>query len=324
VRRAASLWGNVLIPILLASAAYAQVDLAASDNDHVTIRIDGQPFSTFYIGTAYAKPFLAPLRSADGRIVTRRFPMERVEGESRDHPHHKGLWIGYGDINGINFWETEAESRPSPENPQTKGTIRLVRLGEVQSGKKSGSVTAEFAWDGPQKTPILAETRTLTFYADDKIRRLDVDTNLTAQTDVRFGDTKEGFFAIRVADSMSGKNGGIMTNSEGEHTEKDVWGKRADWVDYVGTVDGQKTGILILDNPANPNHPPRWHARDYGLFAVNPFGIKEFDPKSAEHGGFHIAKGATAEFRYRVIIHPGDSSKKDIVHWYSEYAKSGK
>ena len=315
---------SLLLPFLLAPVAEAQVDLVATASDHVAISINGQPFSTFYVGTAYAKPFLAPLRSADGRLVTRRFPMEQIEGESRDHPHHKGLFIGYGDVNGVNFWETEAESKPSPENPQAKGTVHLVRLGEIKSGKKMGTVAAEFAWNGPGNAPVLLEKRVLTFYADDKLRRLDVDTTLTAQTDVQFGDTKEGFFAIRLADSLTGKNGGVMTNSEGEHTEKDVWGKRADWVDYVGTVDGQQVGILILDNPANPHHPPRWHARDYGLFAVNPFGVKEFDSKAQQRGGLHLAKGQSAQFRYRVIIHQGDSSKKDIVRWYSDYAKNNR
>ncbi len=297
----------------------AQVDIKPSGNDHVSIAINGQPFSEFFIGNAYSKPFLAPLRSVTGIVVTRKFPMERVEGESRDHPHHKGLWIGYGDVNGINFWETEPESKASGSNPKDKGNIRLKELGQVKSGRKSGKISATFAWIGPGGSPVLDEERTLTFYADKTIRRLDVESTFVAKTEVAFADTKEGFFAIRVADSMSGKNGGIITNAEGAQTEKDVWGKRADWADYVGTVEGQKVGILILDYPANPNHPPRWHARDYGLFAANPFGVKDFDPKSDQKGGYRMHPGQSAQFRYRVIIHSGDESKKRLAGWYSDY-----
>ena len=302
-----------------ATSLNAQVEITPSGNDHVSIAINGQPFSVFFIGNAYSKPFLAPLRSATGVVVTRKFPMERVEGESRDHPHHKGLWIGYGDVNGINFWETEPESKASGSNPADKGNIRLKELGQTKSGSKSGKITATFAWIGPGGSAVLEEQRTLTFYADKTIRRLDVDSTFSAKTSVSFADTKEGFFAIRVADSMSGKNGGIITNAEGSQTEKDVWGKRADWADYVGTVEGQKLGILILDNPANPNHPPRWHARDYGLFAVNPFGVKDFDPKSDTRGGYQMHVGQSARFRYRVIVHSGDESKKSLAHWYSDY-----
>ena len=302
----------------------AQVQVKAIGSDHVSIQVDGQPFSDFFIGTAYAKPFLAPLRAAGGQIVTRRFPMEQVPGESRDHPHHKGLWIGFGDVNGINFWETEAESKASGSNPKDKGRIVLAELKKVKSGHHEGTVTALFNWLAPNSDKVLQEERTIRVYADQAIRRLDVDSTFTpGAKPVRFGDTKEGFFAIRVADSMAGKNGGVLTNSEGARTEKDVWGKRADWVDYVGAVDGQKLGILILDNPHNPHHPPRWHARDYGLFAVNPFGLSEFDPTARnDSGGYTIGAGQSARFRYRVIIHSGDASHEALARWYAEYVKT--
>jgi hypothetical protein len=300
----------------------AQVKISQAGKDHIAIEINGKPFTDFFIGEEYAKPFLAPLRSVDDLIVTRKFPMEQVEGETRDHPHHKGLWIGYGDINKINFWEVEAESKASGDNPKDKGRVQLVKLGELKSGKKSGLFEATFAWLDPHGEPVLEEHRVTTFYADPKMRRFDIDSEFTAKTDAQFADTKEGFFAIRVADSMTGKNGGIITNSEGAHTEKDVWGKPANWADYVGMVQNQKVGILILDNPHNPNHPPRWHARDYGLFAANPFGAKDFDSKAT--GGYKLANGASARFRYRIIIHPGDTPKKQIASWYSDFAKVGK
>ena len=65
---------------------------------------------------------MAPLRTANGLIVTRHFPQEMVEGESRDHPHHRGFFVGYGDVNGVNFWETEPASKTSGDNPALKGT----------------------------------------------------------------------------------------------------------------------------------------------------------------------------------------------------------
>ena len=322
--RVVTLFGLLSLVLEFSRTGNAQVLVEPAGTDHVSIQVNGRPFTDFYIGPAYAKPFFAPLRSAAGQIVTRRFPMEQAAGETHDHPHHKGLWIGYGDVNGINFWEVEPQSSPSGDNPKDKGTIRLVKLNEAASGKKSGSVTATFAWLGPHGQTILNEERTIQVYADKKIRRLDVDTTFRAPSTAKFGDTKEGFFAIRVADSMTGKNGGILTNSEGSHTEKDVWGKQADWVDYVGAVEGQRIGILIFDNPHNPNHPPRWHARDYGLFAVNPFGITDFDPKTKSKGGYSIPQGQSARFRYRVIIHNADVSRKEIARWYSNYAKGSK
>jgi hypothetical protein len=311
------------LAMLASLQANAQVDFENVGGDHIAITIAGQPYSDFYYGPAHTKPFLAPLRTASGLIVTRKWPMENAEGDSHDHPHHRGLFIGFGDINGINFWETETESTPSGDNPKTKGTIALKSIGDMKPGKQSGSIEMTFNWQSPDKNVVLEETRVLTFGTGKETRMIDVDSTFTAKTDAQFGDTKEGFFAIRVADSIAGKNGGIMTNSEGAQTEKNVWGKRADWVDYDGTVEGQKVGIVIFDNPANPNHPPRWHSRDYGLFAVNPFGVKEFD-KTAPAGGYLIKAGQQARFRYRVVIHPGDYSKKKIAELYDAYKKKAK
>jgi hypothetical protein len=314
------------LSLLLAGTARvnAQVELKAVGTDHVSIAINGQPFSDFFIGSAYPKPFLAPLRTVSGLIVTRKYPMEKVEGESRDHPHHRGLFIGYGTVNDVNFWENEVSSHTSGVNPATKGHITLENLGDVTSGKKSGSVTATFQWQTPDHHDVLVEKRVMTFYADPDIRRVDVDATFTAKVNVNFADTKEGFFAIRVADSMTEKNGGLMTNSEGAQTEKNIWGKRADWVDYDGTVQGEKVGIAIFDNPENFNHPPRWHSRAYGLFAVNPFGLKEFDPNATGEGGHNLAAGKSMRFRYRVIVHGGDVTKKELADWYSDYAKKAK
>jgi hypothetical protein len=315
----------VCVTMAAPTALHGQVEFKADGTDHVSISINGQPFSDFYIGKSYPKPFLAPLRSASGLIVTRGYPMENVEGESHDHPHHRGLWIGYGSVNGINFWENEINvPNTDAETPKRQGRIVLRDVAGLKPGKKSGTITAAFEWQGPEGTTLMEERRLMTFYVDAEIRTVDIDATFTAKKRVQFADTKEGFFAIRVADSMAGKNGGLMTNSDGAQTEKNVWGRRADWVDYDGVVEGQKAGIVIFDHPQNYRHPPRWHVRDYGLFAVNPFGVKDFEPGSAEQGGRELAAGVSMRFRYRVVVHPGDTPEKKIADWYSEYVKKSR
>src|SRR5205807_35990 len=117
-------------------AASAQVEIKQSSPDQISISIDGQPFSEFCMGSAYPKPFLAPLRSASGLIVTRKYPMENVSGETRDHQHHRGLWIGYGEINGINFWENEfkyVSGQPKNYDSAKIGKIVLRKVNEAKS-----------------------------------------------------------------------------------------------------------------------------------------------------------------------------------------------
>ena len=73
--------------------------------DHVDVIIRGRPFTTFYFSPQIAKPYLSPLRSAQGTIVTRGFPMDRnIPGEDHDEPHQRAMYFAHGDINGYDFW----------------------------------------------------------------------------------------------------------------------------------------------------------------------------------------------------------------------------
>ena len=85
-----------------------------------------------------------------------------------------------------------------------------------------------------------------------------------------------------------------------------VWGKRAAWLDYSGPVGGEVLGIAMMDHPGNPNHPCRWHARDYGLVGTNPFANGAFgEPQKTP---YHQKQGQTLRFRYRVLIHKGSAA----------------
>ena len=137
---------------------------------------------------------------------------------------------------------------------------------------------------------------------------------------VKFGDTKEGTFAVRLASSLTAPSG-TMVNSSGGEGEAQVWGKRADWVNVDGMVDGQEVGVAVFDSPQSFRHPTYWHARGYGLLAANPFGLSFFlkDPK--QDGSYLLPAGQSVTFAYRVVIHGGDYKKAKISERYKEYAK---
>lgn len=293
-------------------------------SDRISVEIDGKPFTELFIGAETAKPYLHPLRSASGKIVTRGFPMQTVEGESKDHPHHRGLWFSHGDVNGFDFWANE-ESQKNPK----KGKIVLKKVGDTKSGK-TGSLEATFDWLDPKGKPLLTENRVITFYSNPKLRIIDFDITLSPIEKVTFGDTKEGTFAIRLAAGLEEpvakslavpKRTGKMVNSEGKEGEKAVWGKSAAWVDYAGELDGEKLGIAILDHPRNPKHPTYWHSRSYGLFAANIFGEHDFFDDKNRNGGMTIYPGNSLRFRYRVIIHPGDYKSAHIAELYKKYSE---
>lgn len=300
---------SALLLLLGAATLAAQVRYSAADG---TIAIDGKPFATFYKGADANKPFLAPLRSASGKVVTRGFPMQKdVPGESKDHLHHRGLWFTYDDINGVKFWEND------PSYKRGKIGKVVVRDAKWKDGGKSGTLRVTNDWNDPDGNTLVVETNAMTFYSDPKLRTIDFRITLTPKVDVTLGDTKEGAFAIRLAEPFTAKGGGKMLNAEGKAGMREIWGKKSAWVDYTATLDGEALGVAMFDHPSNPRHPTYWHARDYGLFALNPFGRKAFDP-TQEESVWKIPAGQKVEFRWRVVVHPADA---DLAALYKEYAK---
>jgi len=301
-----------LLPVTL----WSEVKLTKGP-DRVSVEIDGKPFSELFIGPETTKPYLHPLRAADGKIVTRVWPMEEKAGEAKDHVHHRGLWFTHGDVNKVDFWAND----PSQKS-EKMGKVVLEKVISAKSGKKNGAVTAQFAWQDPAGKTLLRETKTITFLSDPKLRIVDFDMTLTGVEKSRFGDTKEGFFALRLTAPLDGKHTGKMVSAEGKVGEKLVWGKRSPWVDYVGQLEGETLGVAIFDHPSNPKHPTYWHARDYGLFAANIFGEHDFYNDKSRDGGMTLEAGQSWRFRYRVVIHPGDTSAAGVAGMYEKYASA--
>lgn len=316
---------------LAAPAVRAEVAIS-QEADAVHIAVDGQPFTDFVLrGGNAMKPYLYPLRTATGTRVTRKFPMEKVEGEPTDHPHQRGLWFAHERVNGFDFWNNEADYKTA-----NRGRIEVTNISDIQSGVDAGSFRADLEWKGPDGAKVLDEKRQMTFRKTATLRVIDVDLTLTpASGDVTFGDAKDGAFGIRLAAALEEPGNaakgvqnqipgtGRMVNAEGATGEKAVWGKPSNWVDYAGEVDGQKVGIAIFDHPSNTRRA-RWHSRGYGLFAANPFGLNVFTKDKSQDGSFTLRSGESLRFQYRVVIHSGDDKAANIAALWEEYLQEVK
>lgn len=310
----------VVLAVLAALPLAAQVKFIPAP-DKIEVEVDGKPFTTFYIaGEAAPKPYLHPLRMPDGLIMTRRYPMEQVPGETRDHPHHRGLWFTHGLINGIDFWINEKSDRPLKV---PRGVIALDGTPKVKDGKKHGTIESAHVWSSPDGKQLLRETRRMVFHSHPTLRMVDFDVTFTAIDTVTWGDTKEGFFAIRIRDEMTEKaKAGKLVSSTGAETMKQVWGKAFPWVDYSGTLEGRKVGIAILEHPTSFRAPTYWHARDYGLFAANPFGLHDFFNDKTKDGSHKMEPKQSIRFRFRVVLHPEETAQAGIDKLFAEYAKT--
>ena len=303
---------RIAILLLCVTPLSAQVKLIRN-GEQVDIVINSKLFTSFFFGSDAPKPYFHPLRAANGTVVTRSFPMEQVEGEEPGEPHHRGLWFGHGDVNGIDFWL---------EGPG-KGKIVLKTLGKLLSGPETGSFTADFQWQTADGTPVLEESRTMTFaqIGGENIMDFEIALRPAGAGKVTFGDTKNGGFAIHVVKALD-----VMTNSEGGKGEKEIWGKPANWVDFSGVVsdpkmEDQKLGVTMFDSPRNPKHPTFWQARQAGTMAANQFGEHDFFNDKTRNGSVTIQPGASLTFRYRVLIHGGDAATARVAQQYKKWSE---
>ena len=291
--------------------------------DRVRIEIGGKLFTELRHGDA-PHVYYWPLIGPDGVKMTRAWPMEEVPGEERDHVHHRSMWFSHGQVNGVDFWGEAASYKGTPKHPV--GKIVFDKTIAAKGGE-TGVVTTSQKWIAPDGSVPVTGVQTLRVFDRPESERLfDFETTLTAgEKDVLFGDTKEGTFGVRIAESMrmkqpKGPGAGHIVNSEGLRDDK-VWGARAKWVDMSGPIGGKTYGIAIFDHPTNPRHPTRWHARDYGLFAANPFCEVEMDKSQPKGAGDYVLKaGKSVTFKYRVLIHSGEPDAAEMEKRFSEYA----
>ncbi|MEW6747049.1 MAG: PmoA family protein [Planctomycetota bacterium] len=305
------------VGLLLGCQTGPPVELTSGE-DRIDVRIDGHHVTSYRYGRSLTKPVLFPVCTLSGVAVNRGFPLESVAGESEDHPHHIGVFFGYGNVNGADFWN----------NTTSPPQIAHVATREMAGGRGSGKLAVEHQWVGSEGRILLEEWREMTFLGlEEDAYAIDCRLVLRAESEtVVLDDNKEGAFAIRVADWLKEDGGsGRYLSSNGDETAANTWGKRARWVRLQGEKDGRVFGIVILDHPESVNHPSYWHARGYGLFAVNPLGQFVFQRNREEPGAralrLTLRAGEEALFHYRLIVYEGERTYPELEQWFADFAE---
>lgn len=266
----------------------------------ISISIDGSEFAVYHVDPARAKPYFWPMRAEDGAILTRG--LENPE----DHPHHKGVWCAIDEVNGIKFWAEE-------------GRIRNVSV-EIESAEGDPArLKVENHWLDADLKPVLIEKVRVSLYAS---RLLVYDSRFVAgEKPVRFDDTKEGLFGIRLADTLREQAGGRIVNSEGLKGEKECWGLESKWVDYFGEIEGKTYGVALFDHPANVRRS-RYHVRGYGLFTLSPFGQSAYTYGKLPADPLTLEPAAEFRLRYGLYVHDGDTQTGNVATRYDEFVKA--
>ena len=317
------------------SAAYApKVRIEKRDGEEaLDVFIEDVLFTAYHYSNDAKKPYLWPVMSEGQLTVTRDWPMKdevEVVGRSKekdiefckekakDHPHHKSLWVAYGELNDVDCWAEGDNSGFQHSGEVTWG-----------SGDAYGWIRAANVWRDKDHQPVINETREYRFFATpEKARLLDTFVTLSADYgDVHFGDTKEGgIVAVRMRPELSNKWAKI-TNALGDEGEFKAWGKPSPWCDYSGDLEGYGyRGLAVFDHPTNFRYPTCWHVRNYGLMGANCFGYSYFSEKDynkgliPENGEYDLAKGEKLEWHHRVYVHSGDAEKAAVADRFADFA----
>jgi methane monooxygenase PmoA-like len=307
----------------------------------VDIAIGAKPFTSYIWPERVKKPVLDPIRSASGTQVTRGWPLNPRPGERADHPHHVGLWFNYESVNGIDFWNNSDAIKP--QDAPKMGTIFHRRIVSAKSGANRGELVTESDWVLPGGKILMHEHTQFFFSGDSATRTIERIATLTALDErVVFADAKDGMLGMRVARSLeqpsteplvfediAGRktqvpamdNAGVTgeyLSSEGRKGDA-VWSTRGRWTMLTGSIGDEPLTIAMIDHPKNPGFPTYWHARGYGLFAANPLGQKIFS-NGRETMNFTLEPGASATFRYRIVVLEGKAPADRLDREFTDFA----
>ncbi|MGB9620046.1 MAG: DUF6807 family protein, partial [Armatimonadota bacterium] len=166
------------------AGAANSVQIADVGDGKLEVTIGGKLFTRYHYGADWPRPFLYPFIGPGGAAVTRHFPMrDDVPGEKHDHPHHRSVWVAYGEVNGTDNW-SEAPGH---------AFIKHLQFEEITSGPVFGRIRSRNRWDSSDGVPQMEDVREFTFWNLESERLVDVTVNfIAAHGDVVLTDTKEG------------------------------------------------------------------------------------------------------------------------------------
>lgn len=254
----------VILWICISPLAGARVEFLSQSNA-LRIVVDSKEFAAYVFRDAHIpRPFFQSLKTLQGVPITRNHPPV-VGIDLTDHADfHPGLWMAFGDLDGEDFWRNKSRIDHAgfiapPRSEDGYGTFsvlndyktddRIVGQEECSIRITSDREGVFILWDSVfhSKNPVFS-----------------------------FGDQEEMGLGIRMATPLIVNKGGTILNQQGHRNEKEVWGVQSLWCAYYNqNLDDSSVGVIAMASPDN-SRPSWFHARDYGLLVVNPFGRQAF------------------------------------------------
>jgi len=303
---------HILVCLFLTTcAALGQVAFKKGEGQ-MEISINGESFATYvWNDPETTRPYFKQVHEPDEGIqVTRNHPPKADDFSDHD-TYHPGIWWGFGDVGGNDYWRMKAKIIggtfiEEPRGGKDRGTFA------VRNQLLTNEGTETFCEQVCRYT-LLNRPHGILLICESTFRR--------EESDFWLGDQEEMGLAFRVATpiAVASRKGGRILDSEGRTDLKEIRTNQSDWCDYSGPIEGEYAGIMIMNDPAN-FRKPWWHAVDTGLLIANPLGESELNGRGKRKQNVLVKKGEPFRLRYGVFIHAhGEANEFDPAFAYKDF-----
>jgi hypothetical protein len=260
-----------------------------------------------------------PVNTPSGERVTALAP--------DDHPHHRGIFLGWHDsefhvpanfenygphrpINGWNvrradFWGWGVYAPREDRLIQT----REVKLRGADAGRAQIEILND--WKIADRK-MLDETTLATVTERDGVYVLDLEYRLVPEVDYVLDKASFGGFdfqARKDGESYYTNAAGKVTFPDPHYSIPELNWPAAAWYGYTIRLNSGKTvGAAVIDHPKNP--PTTWH---------NSSRLWMLNPVITAGGPLKIRAGEALTLRYRVVVHDGETPTDLVQKLSAEY-----
>jgi len=251
---------------------------------------ENEPLLTQHVRPDF-RPYIHPIVAPDGRGTLTEF-------SPGHHPHQTGLYWGFTDVNGRDYFHHPGE-----------GYWRNVSADMLQT--RGSHVRWQTVYDllDENGEPILRETQEWTLREDASRYVLDLQWEGEALTDVTIGAFDYGGLFLRMPWEEGIEAAAVNAARQRDQASE---GERAMWLDVGMKVDGRDdmAHVAIFDHPDNEGFPHPW--RVDGEFGVGPV--------RARLGAWRIPSGETEVIQHRLLVYTGTLSDVQLRELWEDYS----
>jgi len=265
--------------------------------------------------------FLHPILSPSGKLVSDSYPP--------NHLHHHGIWSPWTKAifegRATDFWNMG----------EGKGTVEFVALDATWSGPVHAGFQARHRFvdlTAPEPRVALHETWVVQVYraggagsggagsgsdGHGAVARpywifdLSIRQECAGPSPLKLPKYHYGGLGFRGNREWDGKGNAFVLTSEGVTDRLRANESRARWCHIGGQVEGQLTGLAILDHPTNFRAP-----QPMRIHPTEPF----FCYAPSQLGDWAITPEQPYAARYRFIVQDGPPDKAELDRLWNDYA----